>query len=87
VLARTASLWQGGEETSSAGRTATGWRPPPRGLPVLEAALQDLHPAASNLTSGEVLRLSASIPLRTLVGMAGAANPVSYIDDLLASVG
>ncbi|MGP2442699.1 glycoside hydrolase family 3 C-terminal domain-containing protein [Streptomyces sp. JW3] len=59
------------------------WVTHPGGLAVLETALPRLHPEAKNLTSGETLRLSASIPLRQLMGMAGADDPHALVDELL----
>ncbi|MEN2739653.1 glycoside hydrolase family 3 C-terminal domain-containing protein [Microbacterium sp. X-17] len=66
--------------------TLGDWVTHPRGLPVLEDALLGLHPEARNLTSGEVLRLSSSIPLRQLFGMAGSSDPNGLVSDLLARV-
>lgn len=62
------------------------WVAHPTGRAVLEAALPGLHPQAVNLTDGENLRLSASIPLRNLAGMCGAPDPAAFIAGLLAEV-
>ncbi|KQP70046.1 beta-glucosidase [Microbacterium sp. Leaf288] len=64
--------------------TLNEWMEHPEGRLLLETELANLHPEARNLTGGETLRLAGSIPLRTLVGMAGASDPGTLVNSLLA---
>jgi len=76
----------GQEDELDVDSTLGDWVAHPRGKSVLEAALTRLHPQARNLTEGETLRLSSSIPLRQLIAMAGSSEPNELVDELLAQL-